>query len=283
MTGLQESITQSLSSSRLKLTQLSWSWAQGHASRQAGLTTAPIPPALLKVVSMEETPGKLAGCPLFCHPGQIWDCLAFFTFCVLSETHISIPPTRLPGKTIKINGTWAKGDWKSIVDRDQGPLFLIISPYLLGHDSLMFPPLFLAKDSVVPSNASGEMKIPNSKQERAFSFYRVALVSSFSLLAATLCFIPSSFLSDKEQLKWLHHGGGFPTRSEHRALWRAGMVSLKPCLPPSLLSPIPYCSGSGYLDKTSILTSGSFPGTKHNMPVTSPDKPAPLFPLASWN
>lgn len=64
----------------------------------------------------------------------------------------------------------------------------------------MFPQLFLAKDSVV-SNSSGEVKIPTGKKEIAFSaFYSVALVSSFCQLWAILCFILSSFLSEKNRM-----------------------------------------------------------------------------------
>lgn len=64
----------------------------------------------------------------------------------------------------------------------------------------MFPQLFLAKDSVV-SNSSGEVKIPTGKTEMAFfAFYSVALVSSFCQPWATLCFILSSFPSEKNRM-----------------------------------------------------------------------------------
>lgn len=73
-------------------------------------------------------------------PSQIWDCLAFFTFCVLSETHISIHPPICQGKLLKSMGCEQKATEKVLLTETRDlfslshlPISLVMIPLCFHH------------------------------------------------------------------------------------------------------------------------------------------------------
>lgn len=216
-------------------------------------------------------------------PSQIWDCLAFFTFCVLSETHISIHPPVCQGKLLKSMGLEQKATEKVLLTETRVLFSLSHLPISLVMIPLCFHHCFLPRTLWSLLMLLGKWRSPTVSRREHFHFtgWPWSLPSLFSRppcvsFPAASCLIKNSW-NDCTMVGASRHSLSTGL-CEELAWFHSSLASRLLC---SL--PFPAALEVATWTKQTFWCLAAFPGTKHNMPVTSPDKPAPLFPLACWN